>query len=70
MVSKMNVFINGEPHCFARSISISAMLKELRLMPEKVAIERNLQIVPRSLFSQTELQDGDRIEIVRFIGGG
>jgi sulfur carrier protein len=47
-----------------------ALITELGLDPRKVAVERNLEIVPRSLHADTALADGDRIEIVQFVGGG
>ena len=49
---------------------IAGLVAELGLNPLKVAIERNLEIVPRSLYALTALGEGDRIEIVHFIGGG
>lgn len=53
-----------------RSAVLSEALVELQLDPRKVAVERNLEIVPRSTFSSTRLVDGDRLEIVHFVGGG
>ena len=49
---------------------LTALVEELGLDPRKVAIERNLEIVPKSLHPTTTLTDGDRIEIVQFVGGG
>ena len=65
----MQIEINGEPRQVAAT-TLSALVEELALDPRKVAIERNLEIVPRSLHAQTALSDGDRIEIVQFVGGG
>lgn len=65
----MRVQINGE----ARDVTaatVLALVQELALDPRKVAVERNLAIVPRSLHAQTRLERGDRIEIVQFVGGG
>ena len=56
-----NMVITGKP---------SGPTPARRYVPEKVAVERNLEIVPRSLFASTVLCDGDRIEIVAFVGGG
>ena len=61
--------MNGEAGEYAVA-SLSGLLALLELDARKVAIERNLEIVPRSLFPATALADGDRIEIVHFIGGG
>ncbi len=61
--------MNGEASEYAVA-NLSGLLGALDLDGRKVAIERNLEIVPRSLFAATALADGDRIEIVHFIGGG
>jgi len=66
----MNITLNGEPTALPPALSITQMLAHLSLAPAKVAVERNLEIVPRSLFAETMLEERDRIEIVRFIGGG
>ena len=50
--------------------TVAALVELLGLDVRKVAVERNLEIVPRSLYRATPLGDGDRIEIVHFIGGG
>jgi thiamine biosynthesis protein ThiS len=49
---------------------VAGLVAALGLNPRKVAVERNLAIVPRSAYGSTPLADGDRIEIVHFIGGG
>jgi sulfur carrier protein len=61
--------VNGEAGDYAAP-HLSGLLALLDLDARKVAIERNLEIVPRSLYAATALADGDRIEIVHFIGGG
>ena len=66
----MQLTINGEARQFDALGSVSALIDSLGLDPRKVAIERNLEIVPRSTYAATPLADGDRIEIVHFIGGG
>jgi thiamine biosynthesis protein ThiS len=65
----LNLVINGEARAFAGG-PVAALVTELGLDLRKVAVERNLEIVPKSLFADTLLSDGDRIEIVHFIGGG
>ncbi len=62
--------INGEHRRVAAGISIAALAAELGLPPEKVAVERNLEIVPRSTLAQVRVEDGDALEIVHFVGGG
>jgi thiamine biosynthesis protein ThiS len=66
----MRLVINGEERTVAEAGDIAALVAALGLNPRKVAVERNLEIVPRSLHAATPLADGDRIEIVHFIGGG
>jgi thiamine biosynthesis protein ThiS len=66
----LNLTINGEPRAFPPLADLAALVSELGLDRRKVAIERNLEIVPRSAYVKTRLCDGDRIEIVHFIGGG
>lgn len=65
----MDIQVNGEPRQ-VEAATISALVQELGLDPRKVAVERNLAIVPRSLHDQTALEEGDRIELVQFVGGG
>ena len=66
----MQLTINGEARQFDALASVSALIESLGLDPRKVAIERNLEIVPRSTYAATPVAEGDRIEIVHFIGGG
>jgi sulfur carrier protein len=51
-------------------MSVAELALELGLEPTKVAVERNLEIVPRSLHGDTTLAEGDKIELVQFVGGG
>lgn len=66
----MQLIVNGEDREFEGLRAISGLIEALGLDGRKLAIERNLEIVPRSAYDQTPLCDGDRIEIVHFIGGG
>jgi thiamine biosynthesis protein ThiS len=66
----MNLTVNGEARAFADIADVAGLVAALGLDARKVAVERNLEIVPRSAYGRTELSDGDRIEIVHFIGGG
>jgi len=66
----MNVTINGEQRDLSAAISLENLLLQLKIDPKKVAVERNLEIVPRSTYGAVEIQGGDRLEIVHFIGGG
>ena len=66
----MRVVINGENREISSSLSVAALLQDLGLDARKIALEHNLEIVPRSAYDQTMVADGDRLEIVHFIGGG
>jgi thiamine biosynthesis protein ThiS len=66
----LSVRVNGEQRRVAGAISIAAMLVELGLDPARVAVERNLEIVPRSTLGEVAVADGDSFEIVHFVGGG
>lgn len=66
----MKLTINGEVREFADGLTISGLVEQLGLHPKKVAVERNLEVVPKSLHPETVLADGDKIEIVQFVGGG
>jgi thiamine biosynthesis protein ThiS len=65
----MRIQVNGE-HREVEAATILALVEELGLDVRKVAVERNLEIVPRSLHATTSLADGDRVELVQFVGGG
>jgi len=66
----VTVTINGEPRQLEGQVSLNALLTAMGLDPAKIAVERNLEVVPRSLYGQTTLAEGDKLEIVHFIGGG
>ena len=66
----MSVVINGENREIPSPITVTVLLRDLGLDARKIALEHNLEIVPRSAYDQTLVSDGDRLEIVHFIGGG
>jgi len=66
----ISITVNGEHRRVRAGMSIAALANELGLIPEKVAVERNLEVVPRSTLTQVCLEDGDDLEIVHFVGGG
>ena len=66
----MRVTINGEERRFELPLTVEKLLGEIGLDSRKVAVERNLEIVPKSLYQEVCLADGDKLEIVHFIGGG
>ena len=66
----MKLQINGAEREFASPLSLASLLEQLGMKQDRVAVERNHDIVPRDRWSQTTLSDGDRLEIVHFVGGG
>ena len=68
--NSLQVRINGEHRRVSEGISIAELVSELGFDPARVAVERNLEVVPRSTLGQVAVQDGDELEIVRFVGGG
>lgn len=66
----MRLTINGEPQDFDAKLTVFELLGRIGIDPAKVAVERNLEIVPKSTYAATPLGDGDQLEIVHFIGGG
>jgi thiamine biosynthesis protein ThiS len=70
MIAAMNLTVNGESRAFEGAPTLAALVESLGLDLRKVAVERNLEVVPRSQLGQTPIADGDQIEIVHFIGGG
>ena len=66
----MRLWVNGEVLEAPDSATLADLLASLGIDSRRVAVERNLEIAPRSLWGQTSLQDGDRLEIVQFVGGG
>jgi thiamine biosynthesis protein ThiS len=65
----MNLTINGEGRELSAE-TLGALVEGLRMKPDRVAIELNREIVPRERWAQTPLHEGDRLEIVHFVGGG
>ena len=66
----MNLTINGENRSLAPVESLHALVEQLGMKSDRVAIELNREIVPRDQWAQTPIRDGDRLEIVHFVGGG
>ncbi len=65
----MHIYLNGEDRV-TEAASIAELLAELGLEGRMIAIERNLEVVPKSTYAETSLAEADRIEIVHMIGGG
>ena len=66
----MKVQVNGEGRDFHSSISLSALVEQLGMKADRVAVELNRNIVPRAQWAETRVSEGDRLEIVQFVGGG
>ncbi len=66
----LSIRVNGEHRRVRAGLSLSGLALELGLEPARVAVERNLEIVPRSTLAQVKVEDGDDYEIVTFVGGG
>lgn len=66
----MRIFLNGEAKDVKDGMTIAALVETLASDPRGIAIERNLEIVPKAEHGSTLLQDGDRLEVVQFVGGG
>ena len=66
----MTLTINGEERNFDSVATVSALLEHLGLKPDRVAVELNRELVPRNGWDTTRLSNGDKLEIVQFVGGG
>jgi sulfur carrier protein len=66
----MQVQINVEPRQFDAPMSVSALLQAMNLPSQKIAVELNLEIIAKSAYHSAMVAEGDRVEIVHFIGGG
>ena len=70
MVNEIQIQVNGEPRKWQDGGTVADLLGDLALAAERVAVELNLEILDRKDFGQRSLREGDRIEILGFIGGG
>lgn len=66
----MTLQINGESRVVADGLTLAALIAQLGSKPDRVAVELNLEIVTRDKWQDTVLRNGDRLEIVQFVGGG
>lgn len=66
----MKLQINGDERDFTAPLTLSGLVEQLGMKQDRVAVELNRDIVPRDRWLQTTLSDGDRLEIVHFVGGG
>ena len=66
----MQLTINGEARSFDSPLTLATLLEKLGLKQDRVAVEHNLNLISRTQWESTALTDGDRLEIVQFVGGG
>lgn len=66
----MTILFNGEPRQTSDNITVAELLAQLNLSPKHVAVEVNLEVVPRQNHAQFVLREGDRLEVVTLVGGG
>jgi thiamine biosynthesis protein ThiS len=70
MLTTISIAVNGENRAAKQGATVVDLLRELGLDSGRVAIERNLEILPRPKWTETMVEAGDRYEIVQFVGGG
>lgn len=70
MQETIQIHVNGEARDWRSGATVADLLRELEVKAERVAVELNLEILDRAAFAQRSLRDGDRVEILGFIGGG
>jgi thiamine biosynthesis protein ThiS len=70
MSENISIIVNGEGRIAAPGVTVRQLLETLGIHGGRVAIERNRQILPRADWGETRVVDGDRYEIVQFVGGG
>jgi len=66
----VRVFVNGEEREVPDAVTVTGLLTAIEVTAERVAVEVNREIVPRSLHAEHALREGDRVEIVTMVGGG
>jgi sulfur carrier protein len=66
----MQVTINGKPETIEPGLTVATLLQQRHTTPQRVAVEINADLVIRAEYDQTPIREGDRIEIVTFVGGG
>jgi thiamine biosynthesis protein ThiS len=66
----MKLLINGEERSFGDDLTLAALVEQLGVKPDRVAVELNHNIIRRDNWAATNLRDGDRLEVVHFVGGG
>ena len=70
MSEMISIVVNGETRESPQGVNVTQLLQTLGIQGGRVAIERNMQILPRAAWNETSVAEGDRYEIVQFVGGG
>lgn len=70
MQETIHIHVNGQARAWRDGATVADLLQELDIRTERVAVELNLEVLDRAVFGQRELKNGDRVEILGFIGGG
>jgi thiamine biosynthesis protein ThiS len=68
--ARLTITLNGEPCRIEGDAHLSALIERLKMRPQRIAVEINRQIVPKSDYAATILRAGDEVEIINFVGGG
>lgn len=68
--SLITIYLNGESREVPAGLTLAGLLDWLKIAGDRVAVERNLEIVPRGQWEATSVEGGDRLEVVHFVGGG
>jgi thiamine biosynthesis protein ThiS len=66
----MKIILNGQEREFSQPLTLAALVQELGMKPDRVAVELNRNLAPRDQWPAIHLQEGDRLEVVHFVGGG
>ncbi len=66
----INIMVNGKACAFEQPMDVLSLLETLQVSPGSVVVERNREILHRSMFDRIVLKDGDELELIRFVGGG
>ncbi|HEX9256102.1 MAG TPA: sulfur carrier protein ThiS [Candidatus Angelobacter sp.] len=66
----MTLHINGEQRDFSDGLTVAVLVAQLGMKPDRIAVELNLEIIPRTQWETTTLKNGDKLELVHFVGGG
>jgi thiamine biosynthesis protein ThiS len=70
LTTGMEITVNGQPRELEPDATVATLLETLGLDPRQLAVERNLELVPRAAHAKTALAAGDRVEVVTLVGGG